>query len=287
MKINYAQPYEVVLLRSNKASYPAMVHGRDAIIDDKQVRIVSVLDISDMKDKEKMLLHQSKMAQMGEMLSMIAHQWRQPLSAISATSGSINLKARFNDIDKDSIVQLTDNITKYSKHLSATINDFRDFFKENKEQKKISFSALVNSTLAIIETSIKNKNIDIVVNKIEDSTVYTYENELKQVILNLLKNAEDVLLDKKVANPIIEIDINKDSISIKDNGGGISKDIINKVFEPYFSTKTKKDGTGLGLYMSKTIIEEHCGGKLMVSNVQDGAKFTIKLSNIQKKNENN
>ncbi len=229
------------------------------------------------RKQDQQLLQQSRLAQMGEMISMIAHQWRQPLAAISSTSSGINLKAKLNKLDKDTAIELSSKISQYSQHLSSTIDDFRDFFKSNKEKRETTYDELVKSVLNIVEISILNQNINLVKKLNSKDTLTTYPNEIKQVILNLIKNAEDVLLEKGIENPIITIETQSSTLTISDNGGGIPEDIIDKVFDPYFSTKTKKDGTGLGLYMSKTIIEEHCGGKLIVSNDKDGAVFTIEL----------
>ncbi|RLA73075.1 MAG: hypothetical protein DRG78_23005 [Epsilonproteobacteria bacterium] len=234
---------------------------------------------NEQKKKEEQMIQQSRLAQMGEMISMIAHQWRQPLAAISSTSAAINLKTKLNKLDKDSAIRLSDKISDYSQHLSLTIDDFREFFKTNKEKTNTTYNEMIKSVLGIIEISIENKNINLIKQLNSKNTLNTYPNELKQVILNLIKNAEDILIEKNIDNPTITIETKDNILSISDNGGGIPKDIIDKIFDPYFSTKTKKDGTGLGLYMSKTIIEEHCGGKLTVLNDKDGALFTIELKN--------
>ena len=240
-----------------------------------------VKQINTLRQKDQQLLHQSRLAQMGEMISMIAHQWRQPLTAISATSGAINLKAQLNRLDKDMAIELSSKISNYSQHLSSTIDDFRDFFKSNKEKKETSYNEIVQNVLGIIETSIINKNIEIIKELNVNDTFNSYPNELKQVVMNLIKNAEDILLEKKIENPTIHIKTyKKDSkliLEVSDNAGGVPKDILPKIFDPYFSTKTKKDGTGLGLYMSKTIIEEHCGGTLSVSNSGVGAVFRVEI----------
>ena len=234
------------------------------------------------REKEKQLMQQSRMAQMGEMISMIAHQWRQPLSAISATSASIELKASMDRLDNNTAQQKARDISNFSQHLSNTIDDFRNFFKPNKKKIKSTYDEVIKSVLDIIEVSIDNQNIQLFQELNCQESLHTYPNELQQVILNLIKNAEDVLLDKKIKDPYIKIATYKENdhlvLTVSDNGGGIPEDIIDKIFNPYFSTKMKKDGTGLGLYMSKTIIEEHCSGKLYVSNNDDGAVFTIQLS---------
>ncbi len=234
-------------------------------------------EVSKNREKDKQMMQQSRLAQMGEMISMIAHQWRQPLSAISSTSSAINLKAKLNKLDIETTIELSDRITKYSQHLSLTIDDFREFFRVNKLKKETTYTEILKSVLSIMETSIINKNITLI-KKINSTTVFnTYPNEIKQVVLNLIKNAEDVLVEKEVPNPIITIETIDNILIVSDNGGGISEDILEKIFDPYFSTKRQKDGTGLGLYMSKKIIEDHCGGKLGVTNSKNGAVFSIKL----------
>ncbi len=233
------------------------------------------------RQKDKQLLSQSRLAQMGEMISMIAHQWRQPLAAISATSAGLNIKARLNKLENSMLIESTQKISDYAQHLSQTIDDFRDFYKSNKESRQTSLSEIVQGVLNIIKVSVQNNNIELIVENILDDQIYSYPNEIKQVLLNLIKNAEDAVLDNSVKNPYIKISSYKKSgeyiLEIKDNGKGISDSIIEMIFDPYFSTKMQKDGTGLGLYMSKIIIEEHCYGKLSAHNTIDGALFRITL----------
>ena len=232
------------------------------------------------REKEKQLVQQSRMAQMGEMLSMIAHQWRQPLAAISASSALIELKASRDSLDSGTAQQKAQDISRFSQHLSDTIDDFKNFFKPNKEKSKTTYDEVIRSVLSIIEVSIANKNIQLFQELNCHETFSTYPNELKQVVLNFIKNAEDALLEKEVKEPTIKISTyikeGKYILEVSDNAGGIPEDIIEKIFDPYFSTKKGKEGTGLGLYMSKTIIEEHCNGKLTVDN-NNGAVFTIEL----------
>ncbi|MEO1953656.1 MAG: nitrate- and nitrite sensing domain-containing protein [Campylobacterales bacterium] len=224
---------------------------------------------------QELMQQQSRLAQMGEMLSMIAHQWRQPLSAITATTNSLELKAKMGKLDNDSIEKSTQKIREFALHLSSTIDDFRNFFKPNKEKVVTDFEQIIDSVYSIIESTLVHKNIQIDIIKNSTIDLYTYEGELKQVILNLIKNAEDALIENDIEDPKITITIDANQLTVHDNAGGIPPYIMNKIFDPYFSTKLKKDGTGLGLYMSKTIIEEHCQGKIMVSNENGGAKFTI------------
>jgi PAS domain S-box-containing protein len=224
---------------------------------------------------QELMQQQSRLAQMGEMLSMIAHQWRQPLSAITATTGSLELKAKMGKLDNESVEKSTQKIREFALHLSSTIDDFRNFFKPNKEKVVTDFEQIIDSVYSIIESTLVHKNIKIKIIKNSTIDLYTYEGELKQVILNLIKNAEDALIENDIEDPQITITIDANQLTVHDNAGGIPQYIMNKIFDPYFSTKLKKDGTGLGLYMSKTIIEEHCQGKIEVKNENGGAKFTI------------
>ncbi len=246
-----------------------------ALNNSLQERIEEEIEKNRLKDQQ--MLQQSRLAQIGEMISMIAHQWRQPLAAISSTSMALSFKANLNKLDNETIIDLSTKISNYSQHLSSTINDFRDFFKPNKEKKETTYDELIESVLKIIEISLTNKNITLIQNLHSEKVFNTYPNELKQVILNLIKNAEDAILEREIENPTIIIESVDNILTIQDNAGGIQEDIIDKIFDPFFSTKKKKDGTGLGLYMSKTIVEKHCEGKLIVKNNKNGACFSIIL----------
>jgi signal transduction histidine kinase len=233
--------------------------------------------------KDKQLVYQSRLAQMGEMISMIAHQWRQPLAAISGAAVGLKLKVMLKKYDDKFILDICEKIIKSSGHLSKTIDDFRDFYKSNKEKKETTFKEIIEGVLDIIQISIENKNISIKVKLDYDAELKTYPNELKQVLMNLIKNAEDALLERDIKEPWILIKTYKDGknavLEVSDNGGGIEDDILDKIFDPYFSTKHGRDGTGLGLYMSKIIVEEHCGGKIKVTNDNLGAVFKVELEN--------
>jgi len=267
--------YYQIKMRKNNIELKKVKKELEQLNNNLEFKIAD--EVEKNRQKEQQLFQQSRLAQMGEMLSMIAHQWRQPLAAISSTSSGMNLKAQLNKLDNDTAIYLTTKISNYSQHLSSTIDDFRDFFKPNKEKKEIKYDEIITSVLNIVETSIVNQNIKLV-KKLQSKDVFnTHPNEIKQVLLNLLKNAEDILIENNIQNPTITIQTQNGILTVSDNGGGIPKDIMPNIFDPYFSTKTKKDGTGLGLYMSKIIIEEHCGGELSVSNDENGAVFSIKL----------
>ena len=234
------------------------------------------------RQKDNQMLQQSRLAQMGEMISMIAHQWRQPLTAISATAISIKMKAELDKLEKDYVMNQVTKIYEYVQHLSVTIDDFRDFFKPNKSKVETNYCEIIKGVLSIVEMSIKNHNIDLILKTTCKSKFYVYDNELKQVVLNIIKNAEDALFENRIKKPFIKIRTFSDDknyiLEVSDNAGGVDEKIQQQIFDPYFSTKTKKDGTGLGLYMSKIIIEEHCNGKLSVKNDEYGAVFRIELS---------
>jgi len=229
------------------------------------------------KLQEEIMQQQHRLAQMGEMIAMIAHQWRQPLSAITAASGVITIKASRDKLSSQQAVELSEKIQEFSKHLSSTIDDFRNFFKSNKEKKNTNFKKISQSVLAIVQNSLTQNNIKIDCTYLDVKDFVSYENELKQVLLNLIKNSEDALKEKDIEDKKIEIYVTKKHLQVCDNAGGISEEILPKIFDPYFSTKIKKDGTGLGLYMSKVIVEDHCKGELKVNNTIDGAIFEIIL----------
>ena len=226
------------------------------------------------RKKDQHLIEHSRLIQMGEMISMIAHQWRQPLNAISAATILIDLRIGNKTFDIEVIQKSTENINKYIKYLSNTIDDFRDFFKPKKEMIESDFSVILNKVLSLNEYSIKESKIKLEIDRKSILKFSSYENELVQVIINIIKNAEDILKEKQINNPIISIIIQDNILSIEDNAGGIDEKIIDNIFDPYFSTKGK-NGTGLGLYMSKIIIQEHCKGELSVVNTNSGAKFSI------------
>ncbi len=251
-------------------------------------------EIEKNNQKEKMLQRQSSLAQMGEMISMIAHQWRQPLSAINASVIAIQCTTaseRFDLSDKndrEQFLQFLDkkynNIIEYLQGLSETIDDFRNFFKPDKQKELVNLQEPINRALKIVENSMNSKGIEVNCDFQIDEQIELYQNEIMQVILNILKNSEDNFIEKNIQNSKIDITIYKQNdnyvISIKDNGGGIPQDILPNIFDPYFSTKNEKNGTGLGLYMSKIMIEEHHNGKLKAENIENGVEFNINIKNI-------
>ena len=277
---------EIVAIYDDKTEKKRVEEKRKILEEDLKQKnmlykkLVKELD-ERVKEQTSHMLQQSRLAQMGEMISMIAHQWRQPLASISAISGTLTMDVIMDTYKKDFFQERLESITDLSSHLSSTIDDFRDFFKATKDKENATWREMVQSSLNIIGPTLKTRNIALHTSFEEDEKIETYPNEVRQVILNVIKNAEDVIVDKEIADGEIRLRSfrrgDRVCLSIEDNAGGIPGTIIDRIFDPYFSTKEKKDGTGLGLYMSKTIIEEHCKGSFSVANSDRGALFEIAL----------
>ena len=246
------------------------------------------LEIQKNEEKNRILIQQSRMASMGEMLENIAHQWRQPLSTISVCATGMEVKKKYNTLDDEEFFKSINHIKKSTQYLSNTIDDFRNFFSKDKILTKINISNVINKALDLVSTTF-NSNKIVVVKHLEDINILSLENELIQVFMNIFVNAKDALKEQKQEQPLLIITITKENgflnIKIQDNANGIKEDIIDKIFEPYFTTKHKFKGTGIGLYMSKLLVEKHLNGSLLVSNktfVYEekeyfGAEFIISL----------
>ena len=237
--------------------------------------------VNEAKEKDKAMLSQSRLAQMGEMISMIAHQWRQPLSEVSGIFMELEAASRFNKLDRALMAQSSTHATKLLDYMSKTIDDFRYFFKPSKDKVFFSVARACEEALTLAEASLKNSQIKYVLDVSEDKEIEGYPSEYAQVVLNLLMNAKDALREREVKEPRIFLHVSVEEghslVTVKDNGGGIQEDIKDHVFDPYVSTKTSSSGTGLGLYMSKMIIEENMHGKLWVQSDNEGATFFIKV----------
>ena len=236
------------------------------------------------RKKEDMLLQQTRQAAMGEMISMIAHQWRQPLTVIGMIADNISLDVMFETLDTQKLQSSLKDISDQTKYLSQTIDDFRQFFVPNKEKDTIFLHDCVEGALNIIEQNLISHNIEVIKNYEDLTKINLYKNELIQVFINFLKNAQDAFEEKHIKNAKIELTIKEYDTSvecsIEDNAGGIPLEIQKNIFDPYFTTKNKKNGTGLGLYMSKSIIEDHSSGTIKVSNTDDGVIFTLSFPKV-------
>lgn len=232
-------------------------------------------------EKDKFIAKQSKFAAMGEMISMIAHQWRQPLTGMSMTTNNLLLDIELQDIDEERFKDSLEIVNKQIEYLSSTIDDFKNFFRPEQKSEKVGIAKLVKESCMIIDSSLKSAGVEMKIDISDEITILTTKNDITQIILNLVKNSMDAYSENKIENKIIEISAvdkpNRVEIIVKDYAGGIPKEIIDKIFDPYFSTKDKKNGTGLGLYMSKMIIEDHLSGYLDVEVQGSSTTFKIKL----------
>jgi ABC-type nitrate/sulfonate/bicarbonate transport system substrate-binding protein/signal transduction histidine kinase/PAS domain-containing protein len=328
---NQSSPSEINILSSNKNKIPVLMKFKNFNTKTKNIKIVAIFDLREIKEqnnklklayleisqkqeelynlnhmletrvknevesnllKDKLLQQQTRLAQMGELISMIAHQWRQPLASIASCSIGIKLKIELEKYDLSSkdgqdeflnylMVQLND-IEKFSQNLTQTIDDFRDFYKPNKKLNFITIENVILKALDIIEVSLINSGIKIIKEFNANIEIELFQNEIMQVILNILKNSDDNFKERKIVNRIIKITTNiKDNgveLIIWDNGGGIKEEHLDKIFDPYFSTKDEGNGTGLGLYMSQVIVCEHHLGKLNVKNYDNGVGFILNLN---------
>ncbi len=231
-------------------------------------------------EQERLMITQSRLAAMGEMMSMIAHQWRQPLSTTTLMITNERLKSMMSGKEASECEKILDKISDTMVYLSDTIDDFQTYFKPDKTTEEISISELIERVEHFVEARLTIAKVKMNTAGLEEASIQTYANEVVQVLINIINNAVDVLEEKKPDDRQIWIDIQGSDrnvvINIEDNGGGIADEIFDKIFEPYFSSKAK-NGTGLGLYMAKMIIDKHVGGSLDVENTSKGAKFIVAL----------
>ena len=246
------------------------------------------IEIQRNEEKNRILIQQSRMASMGEMLENIAHQWRQPLSTISIAASGMEVKKEFSTLSDEEFYSSINHIKKASMYLSQTIEDFRSFFSKEKNPSKINVKTIIDKTLELMGNSFIQHRITLIDNS-SNIEILSLENELIQVLMNIFANAKDALKQLSGDNKYIFINVYREEnnliIQIKDSAGGIADNIIDKIFEPYFTTKHQFNGTGIGLYMSKLLVEKHLKGTLTVKNVEfsfmdkihKGALFEIVL----------
>jgi len=236
--------------------------------------------LEQLREKENMMIMQSRMAAMGEMISMIAHQWRQPITVIAMEANTIILDTMMGSLDSDEVSIMGHKILEMTQQLSRTIDDFRNFFKPDKEKENTLLSDIIDDALSLVNKSLEHNAI-VLHREEAQLSVKVFRREVMQVLVNILNNAKEALVEHSSSNREIMIhSFSKEGevmLQICNNGGRISSDIIGNIFDPYFTTKEKSNGTGLGLYMSKMIIEHHLHGTLRVDNSNDGCCFTITL----------
>ena len=287
------KPTETTLLKEDKNSFKALINIKDTTLNSQIFKILTIVDISEIKRKENLLAEQSKLAAMGEMIGNIAHQWRQPLNIISITASSTKLKKEIGLLTDKILLDSLKLISDTTEHLSNTIDVFKDFLKEDKERSLFNLTQNIQNNISLIETILNEHRIRVELDLDDEIYVYNFSNEFSQALINILHNASDAINSKLKEDELRLIKIStkqlKDcvEIDILDNAGGIDKNILDKIFEPYFTTKHKFQGTGLGLYMTHKIIKTSMRGNIQVSNeefIYDnkkcfGALFKISLPN--------
>lgn len=230
------------------------------------------------KEKEQMLVNQSKLASMGEMIGNIAHQWRQPLMQMSAVLMYLEAYNENKELTTEKLLDKVNEGNNLIQFMSGTIEDFRNFYKPDKKKEKFLVEDILSKALVIVNASLSSHNIHVNIQIFDEKmTINGYQNEFSQALLNIISNAKDVLVQRNIKQPVIFISLykenNKNVIEICDNAGGIELNILDKVFDPYFTTKHAYQGTGIGLYMTKMIIEKNMQGSINVSNKESGACF--------------
>ena len=228
-------------------------------------------------DQERLLVQQSRLAAMGEMIGNIAHQWRQPINALNLLLANIRDAYEFGELNREEIEHQVETGNRLIQKMSATIDDFRDFFRPNKEKAPFRLATVVEEVKNILGASLAHHGIRLEETVDADVVALGYANECAQVLLNLVNNAKETLVEKQATDGVIRVTVTREEgmavVRVSDNGGGIPADILPKIFDPYFTTKPK--GTGIGLYMSKIIVENNMGGRISGRNVTDGAEFTV------------
>jgi len=262
-------------VKEKNAISDSLIELNDAL----EYRISEELKLN--REKDRIMFEQSRFASMGEMINNIAHQWRQPLNALSLSVQNISFAYETGKLTPQYMERASQKANLLIMNMSTTIDDFRNFFKPNRDKQLFDVTLLVQNLLDLVQASLVNHQIAIQINVEEEFKILGFPNEFLQVLLNLINNSKDALIESKNKSPIIRIRSYRTNVAhcleIADNAGGIPKDIIDKIFDPYFTTKEEGKGTGIGLYMSKMIVENNMSGKLTVHNTEEGALFTITL----------
>ena len=234
-----------------------------------------------LREKEQLLIQQSRLAAMGEMIGNIAHQWRQPLNLLGLTAQQLLLLYDLGEFDRAILAENVQKEMEIIQHMSQTIDDFRDYFQPDKEKCDFKVREVVANTLSLLSGSLQGLHIGVEIIAQDDPIIHGYPNEFAQVLLNIVINAKDILMEREIEHPKVTITTfsagGSAVVTVADNGGGIPEEVVGKVFDPYFTTKGPQRGTGVGLFMSKNIIEKNMGGKLSVRNLDDGAEFRVEV----------
>lgn len=302
--ISNQEPYEMTFIKKDGTKFDALVKGHQ--MSGKNLRISTIIDISEVKNTQRKLkklninleqkvneeieknkkqqtimFQQSKLAEMGMMLNMIAHQWRQPLNNISLIVNTIILKQKKEQLNLESLNKFKNDFQKQINYLSNTIDDFKNFFKPKKEKEHFKIRDSILTTYSLVKPIFDKNQIQFNFNIDSQISYYGHKNEFSQVILNIINNSKDALIEKNIENKLIDIFVNQNPkdliVTIRDNAKGVIESDLEKIFELYFSTKHSKNGTGLGLYMCKIIIQEYFNGVIIAYNKDDGLEIIIKI----------
>jgi C4-dicarboxylate-specific signal transduction histidine kinase len=264
-------------------SYQESVHSKSQELKELNETLEKRVEqeIEKNREHEQLLVQKSRFIALGEMISNIAHQWRQPLSELSTILMFIKFKYNMGQLDEELMKKKSKEADRVLEYMSHTIDDFRNFFMPKKAKEQFSLKTAMDSIMTIVSSSLSNNRISITICIDNNLKLNTYLNEFEQVILNIITNAKDILIKNKIKKPWIKIDSKEVDeniiIIVEDNGGGIKVEPKSKIFEPYFTTKNGSDGTGIGLYMSKIIVEKNMKGELKVKEGKAGARFEIIL----------
>jgi signal transduction histidine kinase len=237
--------------------------------------------VAEIRHKDQMLIQQSRQAAMGEMINNIAHQWRQPLNNVGLIVQNLLFSFESGTLTGEEMRTEIATTMETIQFMSRTIDDFRNFFRQDKEKRTFAITDILSLTIDFVSAGFRDGNITVNLEISDGITAHGYPNEYSQVLLNILNNAKDALTEHRVEEPLITVRLFGDNrraiVAIRDNGGGIAEDVLPRIFDPYFSTKEPGKGTGIGLYMSKVIIEQNMGGSLSARNVDGGAEFRIEI----------
>jgi PAS domain S-box-containing protein len=254
---------------------------RDAEMALQAATIERIRTMEKLRERDRLLLQQSRQAAMGEMIGNIAHQWRQPLNALGLTIQELNLTYEYGKFSKEYLEATVARAMDIIFHMSQTIDDFRNFYKPDKGKGWFKVDQVVAKTISLIEANFRERRIRIDISLSENMEIKGFPNEYAQVLLNILMNASDILVERNTAKPRVKVrawmEEQRSVVTVTDNAGGIRENIMDKIFDLYFTTKENDLGTGIGLFMSKTIIEKNMGGHLTVRNTKDGAEFRIEV----------
>ncbi len=262
--------FELEGRKKDGSEFPIKVSFGTKVDRNKTVVVANIQDMTKEKENENLLLQQSRFAAMGEMIANIAHQWRQPLSSISTLASGARLRYKSGLLSSEELDEIFVKIKEYTQFLSKTIDDFRNFYSDKKSIERFFISQSLNQATSLVKAAYKDNEIELYVDIEEDTTHYGSKSELTQVFLNILNNAKDVLVERDAKERVVLVKVERIGesacVKIADSGGGIPKEVALKIFEPYFTTKHKSQGTGIGLFMSKRIVEHSFKGSVRATN---------------------